>query len=214
MLLVPEYPYTQGRLLSIKPTQGDCTRLSELSAGCHLGTLRSHEKARIRMTIKLTEYPGIELSAKASTRTREWNVRNNSARFGINALPARPAKVSLTMSAAPDPVEVGAELTYTLVATNAGPGPAYEAYVLAPVPSGATLISVAASGADCSSPPDTVRCHLGRQYPFKLVRGQTATIMIVVRPKTAGELASWAFLDGHGPKFPSRFVDLTTTVVP
>src|SRR5262249_6550312 len=63
------------------------------------------------------------------------------------------ADLSLTKSAAPNPVNAGANLTYTLTANNAGSIDATIATLLDPLPSGTTFQSLSAPGGwTCSTP--------------------------------------------------------------
>jgi uncharacterized repeat protein (TIGR01451 family) len=63
------------------------------------------------------------------------------------------ADYSITKTDSPDPVDPGADLTYTITATNAGPDPAADAAVSDPLPAGSTFVSLAQpAGWTCSTP--------------------------------------------------------------
>ena len=96
------------------------------------------------------------------------------------------ADVSITQSAAPEPVSAGQGLTYTLEAQNKGPSRATGVAVNDALPSGVELVSANASQGSCSG-TQTVGCALGT-----LDADQSETVSIVVKPKNAGWLTNTA----------------------
>lgn len=87
------------------------------------------------------------------------------------------ADLALTKTATPNPVKVGADLTYILTATNNGPDKATNVKVTDTLPDGATFISAVTSQGTCvKSGVRTVACSLG-----DLNKGATATIKIIVK---------------------------------
>lgn len=63
------------------------------------------------------------------------------------------ADLSISVTDAPDPVSAGAQLTYTIVATNSGPSNANQVEITTTIPANATFVSLtAASGWTCSAP--------------------------------------------------------------
>ena len=88
------------------------------------------------------------------------------------------ANLAVTLADAPDPVNAGDDVTYTVVVTNNGPHTAPGATVTFPTPAGTTFESVTApSGWTCTAPPvgaaGTVTC----QHP-SLAPAATATFVI------------------------------------
>jgi len=72
---------------------------------------------------------------------------------GVAAGPEDPADLSLTKSDSPDPVTVGAVLTYTILVSNAGPDPATNVVVTDDLPKQVDFVSATASSGSCQSPP-------------------------------------------------------------
>ena len=100
----------------------------------------------------------------------------------------RPADLSITKTAAPNPVGVGQNLTYTLTVHNAGPNFANPVSVHDTLPGGVTLVSVSAPPEwSCSSGSTSVSCT--RPLFFG---GNTAQIVIVVKPTAEGSLTNTA----------------------
>jgi uncharacterized repeat protein (TIGR01451 family) len=96
---------------------------------------------------------------------------------GVGGQPAlRPADLSVSMSDSPDPATVGRELTYTLKATNGGPGPATNVAVEDVLPANVEFVSASASRGTCDGTA-TVTCGVGN-----LASGASATVTIRVKP--------------------------------
>ena len=76
------------------------------------------------------------------------NSSNNTATSSVPITPV--TSLAITMSAAPDPVDVGSNLTYTIIATNSGPSTDPEATVIDTLPANVDFVS-ATGGATPSS---------------------------------------------------------------
>jgi len=115
---------------------------------------------------------------------------------------AAPPSLSVTKTDAPDPVSVGANLTYTMVVTNNTPPPALLGLVVAGPPQGSALLTVlvdtlpasvnpvsaTSSQGTCGIVGVTVTCQLGTILPA----GATATVTVVVSPTVAGTITNSA----------------------
>ena len=111
---------------------------------------------------------------------------------GVAAGPEDPADLSLTKSDSPDPVTVGAVLTYTILVSNAGPDPATNVVVTDDLPKQVDFVSATASSGSCQSPPGKgkggkVECNLGT-----LSNGGTATVTIRTTATKAGDISNTA----------------------
>src|SRR5205823_4602165 len=91
--------------------------------------------------------------------------------------------ISLAMVDSPDPVSVGANLSYTLTVANAGPSTATGLTVTNVLPTGASYVSAVSSQGSCTQAGGVVSCNLG-----SLPGGSNATITIVVVPTVAGTI--------------------------
>ncbi len=85
--------------------------------------------------------------------------------LGANPAPASAtltvlgaADLSVTKSDSPDPVLVGANLTYTLAVTNLGPSPASNVSVSDTLPAGVTFVSASGTGWACAEAGGVVTC--------------------------------------------------------
>jgi uncharacterized repeat protein (TIGR01451 family) len=113
------------------------------------------------------------------------------------------ADLALTLGAAPDPVEVGSDLTYTLTIHNRGPASAAAVQLTHTLPNGATLVS-ASSG--CTPAGGTVTCALNT-----LASAASVSRTVVVRPTAAGSLSSTARVQSSTSDANSANNSATTT---
>ncbi|MFN0107511.1 MAG: SBBP repeat-containing protein [Blastocatellia bacterium] len=104
------------------------------------------------------------------------------------------ADLTITKTAARNPVMVGNNLTYTLNVTNAGLSPATGVVVSDPLPSGVTFGSATATQGSCSHNAGTVTCNLGN-VPVKA----NAAITLTVTPTAAGAISNTARVQGNEP---------------
>jgi uncharacterized repeat protein (TIGR01451 family) len=100
------------------------------------------------------------------------------------------ADLSVTKTGSPDPVSVGATLTYTILVANNGPQEATNVFLSDRLPAHADLVSASAGSARCEPRGNNVSCALG-----SLAKDATATVTIVVRPTKAGTIDNTASVD-------------------
>lgn len=86
----------------------------------------------------------------------------------------------------PDPVRVGATLTYTITVTNRGPSTATNVRLADPLPESVTTLSVDSSRGSCAPEP-VLSCSLGTLAP-----SEEARIVVQVRPTRIGLLVNTA----------------------
>jgi uncharacterized repeat protein (TIGR01451 family) len=127
------------------------------------------------------------------------------------------ADLSITMSASPDPVVSGNQLTYTIIVTNNGPQDATGVMVTDALPAKVHFDSLSSTQGTCTrstsnySPKGgTVACSLGG-----LANGASATMTIVVTATKPGTLTNTATVTGDqlDPNLANNSATATTTVV-
>jgi len=113
---------------------------------------------------------------------------NGSTRdaFVAKVVDTASADLSIIKTDAPDPISVGANLTYTLTVTNNGPDAASNVTVTDALPASVAFVSSTPSQGSCSG-TSTVTCALGG-----IANGANATVTIVVTPGTAGTISNTA----------------------
>jgi len=95
--------------------------------------------------------------------------------------------ISISIADSPDPISVGANLTYTLTVANTGPSAATGVMVTNILPASTTFMSATASQGTCTQAAGVVTCNLGT-----IPGGTNATIAIVVVPTTSGTITNVA----------------------
>ncbi|HEX8581381.1 MAG TPA: hypothetical protein VF640_03590, partial [Acidimicrobiales bacterium] len=114
--------------------------------------------------------------------------------------------LAVTVDDAPDPAQVGTEVTYTVTVTNDGNGTATSVVLTDVPPAGATLVSVQPSQGTCSG-TGPITCQLG-----SIAGGASATVTVVVRPLRTGTITNGASVTAAGGSSDSD--SESTTVVP
>lgn len=108
--------------------------------------------------------------AEVSSGTGDDVPSNNSA--SATTMVTRSADVSLTKSVSPAAAVPGAQLTYTLVASNAGPSSANNVVIADALPLGLTYVGSTPAGA-CANDSGTLTCTIGALMP-----NQASTVTI------------------------------------
>ena len=148
-------------LVSATPSQGTCAGTATVS--CDLGTVAAGAAHDVTVTIIVRPEPGavpsITNTATVSSSTSDPSPGNDRATVEttVTALPA--ADLQLSKSDAPDPVQVGADVIYTVTVHNAGPEAASEVTVSDPLPAGLSLVAATSTQGTCSG-TDTITCTL------------------------------------------------------
>ena len=201
--------------VSATPSQGAACTQAGVTVTCNLGNVSAATSATIAIVVTPTQAGQITNSAMAAGNETDPTPCNNTTQVTttVNAAPPPPANADLAVSktAAPNPVVVGNNLTYTVNVTNNGPtDPATGVTMTDTLPAGVTFVSATPSqGAACTQAGVTVTCNLGN-----VSAATSATIAIVVTPTQAGQITNSAMAAGNetDPTPANNTAQVTTTV--
>ncbi len=193
---------------SATPSQGTCNEASG-TVSCDLGTIAASASATIEIVVRTDSAGEITNSASVSATEHDPNAADNSASESTTVDPV--ADLTLTKTDSPDPVAVGADLTYTLDVANAGPSDATAVALTDELPAGLTYQSATPSQGSCSETSGIVTCDLET-----LGSSSSASVQIVVRPQSAGEITNSASVSSsaHDPNPSDNSASESTTVDP
>jgi uncharacterized repeat protein (TIGR01451 family) len=136
------------------------------SAGaCSGAAVTSGTTVNFPLVVKVTATtaPGTAISNTASIgpTTNDPNTANNTATTTVYVTSPTEADVAILKTAAPEPVDENANLTYTIQVTNNGPAVAQGVSVSDPIPSQVTYVSVSTTQGACLQSAGTVTCSVG-----------------------------------------------------
>ena len=144
---------------SATPSQGGPCGNAAGTVSCPLGALASGATATVTITVTppaALEGTTVHDAAGATAGQHDPDGTNNTSPV-VDALVTTPVNLGVSVSDAPDPVYVGAPLTYTVGVHNAGPSASTGYSVVAPLPAG-TAFSAAASSPGCALAVGVVTC--------------------------------------------------------
>jgi uncharacterized repeat protein (TIGR01451 family) len=121
----------------------------------------------------------------SATGTSDPTSTNNSASASTVVASSAQADVSITKTAAPEPVDQNTNLVYTLTVSNNGPAAALNVTVSDPLPAQVTYTSASSTQGTCAQAGGTVTCSVGTMGP-----GSVAVVTINVNATTFSSSAA------------------------
>jgi uncharacterized repeat protein (TIGR01451 family) len=107
------------------------------------------------------------------------------------------SNLKITKSDSPDPVRVGAQLTYAIGVENLGPTPATGVTVTDDLPNGVDLVSAAGPLGACAVQGKKLTCSIGALAPIGVnYGGSPASVTVVVVPRKTGIVRNTARVQG------------------
>jgi len=163
-----------------------------------------------------TDFPSFKLRVNAPAMPGQtyfvqymFSAADEGIGFGALQVFVSEKRLAVAISAAPSPVTLGSNLTYTITVMNNGPADATDVTMSDPLPGTVTLVSATSSQGTCSG-TSTVSCKLGT-----LTDGSSATVDIVVTPTQVGTITNTASAQANesDPNTANNAEPLTTTVL-
>jgi uncharacterized repeat protein (TIGR01451 family) len=151
-------------------------------------------------------------SPSASTRISEAHYKPQG--FTFNEV-SPVADLAIRKIDAPDPVQVGGTLVYTILVNNLGPYTNPNVLVSDTLPSSVELVSIVPSQGTYTQTANGFSASMGT-----IAAGGSASITVVVRPKVAGTIVNTATVSSGDPFTPDpnpnndKAVEPTTVVAP
>lgn len=145
---------------------------------------------------------------ESTSGERSWKAKYEASAVYLE--PLGLAELTFDKSA-PNSIQVGKTLTYTLTATNTGPDAASDVTITDSLPAGVVFVSATPSvGGDCSGTPPTISCT------FDTVgNGENVSVTVKVRPLRTGTLTNSAEVSSASTDEPAGSSDaVETSVVP
>ncbi len=183
--------------VSAQPAQGSCSASGQ-TVRCALGTLAPGGATQVLVTAKVAEPLSPRVLTNAATVTGaepDPAPADNtaSASTTISGDPVGTSDLAITKTASTKQPKLGGEVTYTLVATNAGPETATAATVTDTLPAALRFVSATTTQGTCSG-TRVVVCKLG-DVPV----GTRITVLVKTTVQSPGPVQNTASISAANP---------------
>lgn len=183
--------------------------LSGSTVTCAAGTVNPGSPATVTIVVTTLTAGALTNTASVDADTIDPNAGNDLATATTNVNPTT-ANLSVTKTASPATAVAGENLTYTLQASNAGPGTAPNVQVTDVLPAGLTFVSATDPGCSYDSTTGTLTCTAAT-----LAAGASTSFSVVttVDPAQTADLSNTATVSSAIPD-PVAAGDSVTLVTP
>jgi uncharacterized repeat protein (TIGR01451 family) len=174
-----------AQYISVSTTQGTCS-LSNGTITCLLGKVAVNASVKVDLVLTSNTVGSIQNSPYVTASEVDVNTSNNTASSSITMqAPVPQANLQLDGSAAPNPVQVGQNLTYTFNITNAGPDTATNIKFTDVLSANIAYVSSSSAQGTCSytTTNTTLTCNLN-----SLALNAKTQVTMVVTPQKVGTL--------------------------
>jgi uncharacterized repeat protein (TIGR01451 family) len=194
--------------------EAPCTGSGNLVT-CQLGTLSARSVSDgIGVTVLALESGTVTNTANINADQPDTDTANNSYSLTMQIQPP-PADLAITKTGTPNPVVAGQKETYTITVTNYGPATAtgvvaQDAWSAASgIKGGIAFKSVSTTQGTCTQTGAGISCDIGT-----LANGATATVTLVLQPRSKGSLSDTATARGneYDPNSANNSSTMITTV--
>ncbi len=175
-----------------------------------LGSLTPFANATVVIVVRPTLAGAVSNTARVEANEPDPNALNNEVTVETVITSAPPADLSIVITAAPQPADVGQPFTYAWIVSNNGPVQATGVVVSGELPDAASFESISSSQGTATVIDGAVTAKLGN-----LPAGASALVTIRLRPGAPGSIESRASVTANEPDFfvANNFSSLSTQVV-
>jgi uncharacterized repeat protein (TIGR01451 family) len=182
-------PTGTSLVLATPSAGGSCNAVSPVvcswAGATTPATVRS---ATIEVLVDPAQTAALSATATASSTTLDPVSGNDTATANTAVLAS--ADLSITLTAAPDPVVAGNNLSYTATVTNGGPSNAADVSISLPLPVGTSFVSATPSaGGSCNALNPVVCVWAGATAPLA---AHNVDIVVLVAPSQTAALSATA----------------------
>ena len=191
--------------VSATPSQGTCSGTTTVT--CNLGAMPSPSQATLTVVVTPTQAGSFTNTATIAATEPDLATANNSASVTTTVL--LPADLVLTKAASPSSLDVGGNITYTLVVTNKGPASASNVLLTDTPNNNFPIVSITPTQGSCTSDPNTgtITCNLG-----SLAVSASATVHIVVTANVPANSSNNAGVTADQPNLGNNSASVTVLI--
>lgn len=195
--------------VSATSSQGFCSYASNLLS-CSLGSMDAGQFAVVTVVASPTVAGTLYTTATVGAQQQELNPGDNSATV-VTHVQEPSADLSVSLAAAPSPVNLNAQLVYTATIVNHGPSTASNILFTNLLPQNVAMISTAISQGSVTSSGNAILASLGN-----LKAGAAATVTMKIVPLVLGPITDTASVSSTvlDPVSANNTASITTQVMP
>ena len=162
---------------------------------CSFGTVPANTDKFVDLTLQVTAAGGSTLNSTAVASSTTAGEIDSSATQTTSVTVG--ADLQLTMSASPNPVSAGGQVTYALTATNLGPDTSSSLSISDTLPPNVSYVSASGAGWSCSAAGSAVTCNRSGT----LANGANSVLNIVAKVTSSinGTITNSATLSAATP---------------
>jgi uncharacterized repeat protein (TIGR01451 family) len=175
--------------VSANSSQGGCTNVNGVVI-CDLGDMNAGTAAAMTIVARTGQLGPVTNTVIVFAAEADTEAGNTTSTV-VHQIKL-DADLSLALTATPNPVLLGNNLTYALSVTNQGPNTATGTRLENRLPEGVQLLSAEASQGSLTNVGGTITCEFG-----ELAVGATATLTIEVAPTVDGQITNTATVMGE-----------------
>lgn len=189
--------------ISVNSDQGGCTNVDGVVL-CELGDLNAGAAALVTIVAR-TGQPGLATNTVTVVAAEADAQTGNNTSTVVHRIKL-DADLSLGLTATPNPVLLGGNLSYALSVTNRGPNAATRTRLENRLPEGVHLVSAEASQGSLTNIGGTITVEFG-----ELAVGATVTLAVVATPTVDGQVTNTATV--MADEIDSNTMDNTAEIV-